>query len=116
MSGRSTTKFQHLYDSPRWRAASKAFRSRPENALCIDCKARGLIVASAHTDHIVPHHGDLKLFWDPANWAPRCTGCHSSKTRADEVEARTGKRPLRRGCDASGFPLDPRHPWQQGRR
>jgi 5-methylcytosine-specific restriction protein A len=112
---RSTTKWQRMYESAAWRRASGAFRATPEGCLCVDCRARGLIVASQHTDHVVPHNGDLRLFWDRENWAGRCASCHSAKTRADETEARTGKRPLRRGSTATGEPIDPRHPWHQGR-
>ena len=111
----STTRWGHLYRLSRWKKASEAFRASPEGALCIDCKAQGKIVPSEVTDHIVPHSGDLDLFWDPANWAPRCWSCHSVKSRADEFEARTGKIQLRKGCDAHGIPLDPRSHWHQER-
>lgn len=31
-------------------------------------------------DHITPHKGDQKLFWDRKNWQPQCHPCHSRKT------------------------------------
>lgn len=31
-------------------------------------------------DHIVPHRGDLSLFWDESNWQGLCHRCHSKKT------------------------------------
>jgi 5-methylcytosine-specific restriction protein A len=36
-------------------------------------------------DHIVPHRGDKKLFWDSSNWQALCDGqtgrgCHDRKT------------------------------------
>jgi 5-methylcytosine-specific restriction protein A len=31
-------------------------------------------------DHVVPHHGDEKLFWDETNWAPAWKPCHDAKT------------------------------------
>jgi 5-methylcytosine-specific restriction protein A len=108
-SRRSTTRWQHLYASHRWRRASERFRASPEGALCIDCRARGVITPSAITDHIVPHCGNLDLFWDPRNFAPRCWGCHSAKTRSDQ----TGKP--RRGCDQDGVPLDRNHHWHRER-
>jgi 5-methylcytosine-specific restriction enzyme A len=110
-SRRSTTRWQHLYGSQRWRKASAAFLRRPENALCRPCKARGLVVASEATDHIVEHRGSERLFWDEDNWQPICWSCHSAKSRHDETERRTGRPRLRSGCDANGIPIDPRHPW-----
>ena len=31
-------------------------------------------------DHIIPHRGDQKLFWDEQNWQPLCKDCHDRKT------------------------------------
>ena len=31
-------------------------------------------------DHIVPHRGDARLFWDEDNWQPLCKSCHDRKT------------------------------------
>jgi 5-methylcytosine-specific restriction protein A len=105
----STTQWGHLYRLSRWTRASRAFRSSPEGALCVDCQARGLVVPSAITDHRIPHNGDLELFWDPTNWVGRCWACHSTKSRDDQLG-----RPRRvKGCDSSGFPLDPSHHWHQ---
>ncbi|MEO4040348.1 HNH endonuclease signature motif containing protein [Hoeflea sp. CAU 1731] len=37
-------------------------------------------------DHIIPHKGDRKLFWDRSNWQPLCTPCHSSKKQRQEAK------------------------------
>lgn len=58
-------------------------------------------------DHIVPHRGDPVLFWDERNWQPLCKRCHDA---AKQSEEKTG---VVRGCDASGEPLDPSHPWSK---
>ena len=105
----NTSKHAHLYRLSRWRKASEAFRSTPEGALCRPCQARGRIVPSALTDHVVPHRGDLTLFWSPSNWQGMCWSCHSAKSRADV----TGKPHHVRGCDPSGIPLDPSHFWHR---
>jgi 5-methylcytosine-specific restriction endonuclease McrA len=102
-----------LYDLRSWRRASRSFLQ--QNPRCVDCKAAGKLMAASDVDHIRPHQGDRRLFWDRENWAARCKGCHSSKTRLDEAEVATGRRPIKRGCDSSGFPLDGRHPWNLGR-
>lgn len=28
-------------------------------------------------DHVIPHKGDDRLFWDKSNWQALCTPCHS---------------------------------------
>jgi hypothetical protein len=52
----STTQHGHLYRLHRWKEASKRFLSRPENALCRPCRARGKVVASREVHH-EPHYG-----------------------------------------------------------
>lgn len=50
----------------RWQRTSKGWlRSR---ALCVANEANGFIVPADLVDHIIPHKGDMKLFWDPSNW------------------------------------------------
>ncbi len=31
-------------------------------------------------DHIIPHRGDQKLFWDENNWQGLCEHHHNTKT------------------------------------
>ena len=64
--------YHSLYNTRRWRAASKAFLS-----VHPFCKCGQFAEA---TDHIIPHRGDLKLFWDRANWQTLCKRCHDRKT------------------------------------
>lgn len=35
-------------------------------------------------DHIIPHKGNPRLFWDRANWQPLCTPCHSREKQRQE--------------------------------
>jgi len=62
----------------RWRKASCRFLR--ENPLCVLCLKAGKIRASEVTDHIVPHKGDMAVFWDKTNWQALCWRCHSQKT------------------------------------
>jgi 5-methylcytosine-specific restriction protein A len=62
----------------RWRRARAAFLAR--HPLCAACWAQGRVVPATVVDHLVPHRGDQKLFWDEANWAPACKPCHDRKT------------------------------------
>lgn len=48
---------------------------------------------ATEVDHIVPHRGDHKLFWNPKNHQPACHHCHSAKTaREDGRWGQGGKR------------------------
>lgn len=35
-------------------------------------------------DHIKPHRGDQKLFWDRRNWQPLCEHHHNVKTMTED--------------------------------
>jgi 5-methylcytosine-specific restriction protein A len=62
----------------RWRQARAAFLLR--HPLCASCRAHGRLEAATVVDHVVPHRGDQRLFWDEGNWAPACKSCHDAKT------------------------------------
>jgi len=65
------------YDS-RWRKARALFlRKHP---LCAECKRQGKLTPATVVDHIIPHRGDMTLFWDESNWQPLCKDCHDRKT------------------------------------
>ena len=39
-------------------------------------------------DHIIPHRGDMKLFWDRKNWQPMASSpCHTSRKQSMERRA-----------------------------
>ncbi|MGM9590559.1 MAG: HNH endonuclease signature motif containing protein, partial [Faecousia sp.] len=40
----------------------------------------GRLTPATVVDHIIPHRGDRKLFWDESNWQPLCKDCHNRKT------------------------------------
>jgi 5-methylcytosine-specific restriction endonuclease McrA len=68
--------------------------------MCRLCRAKGLIVPAVCVDHIVAHHGDLRLFLDPKNLQALCRPCHDQKSA------------LERGCKprvwigVDGWPID----------
>ena len=64
----------------RWQVQREWFLQQPENALCRDCLAQGITTAATDVDHVIPHRGDLGLFWDQDNWQSLCKSCHSRKT------------------------------------
>ncbi|MDO4568717.1 MAG: HNH endonuclease signature motif containing protein [Clostridia bacterium] len=65
------------YDS-RWRKARARFlKAHP---LCAECQRQGKLAPATVVDHILPHRGDERLFWDKSNWQPLCKRCHDRKT------------------------------------
>ena len=62
----------------QWRRARKAFLQR--HPLCAECLKEGRTTPATVVDHIVPHRGDTKLFWDEGNWQPLCETHHNKKT------------------------------------
>jgi 5-methylcytosine-specific restriction protein A len=55
-----------------------------DHPLCRHCEAQGIVQAAEEVDHIVPHRGDMELFWAMANLQALCKRCHSQKTRRGE--------------------------------
>lgn len=65
-----------------WRNARAAYlRKHP---LCVECQRNGLAVPATVVDHIKPHRGDMKIFWDRDNWQPLCKHCHDRKTASED--------------------------------
>jgi 5-methylcytosine-specific restriction enzyme A len=103
---------QRGYDA-RWRRESKAFLARAENALCVYCKRRGFLKEARQVDHIIPHRGDLDLFWNRKNWQGLCQKCGAEKSAREQTSYRTGKPVVAKGCGPDGMPLDPNHGWNR---
>lgn len=66
----------------KWRAARESFLKL--HPLCAECEETGRISLATVVDHITPHRGDLKLFWDRKQWRPLCARCHSRKTARED--------------------------------
>lgn len=54
------------------------------NPLCVECESAGRVESATDVDHIIPHKGDMNLFWDLNNWQPLCKSCHSKKTAKED--------------------------------
>lgn len=50
------------------------------NPYCTKCDDIATVV-----DHIIPHKGDMVLFWNTGNWQSMCKRCHERKT-VNEME------------------------------
>lgn len=66
----------------KWRAARLSFLA--DNPLCVECAKRNRIEGATDVDHVVPHKGDLILFWRRSNWQALCHECHSRKTASED--------------------------------
>lgn len=75
-------KWRRLYNSARWRATRRGWLAN--HPLCAQCDRNGVTRPGDQMDHIVPHNGDLSLFWDSDNWQTLCAECHGAKTRRGE--------------------------------
>lgn len=62
----------------KWRKARETWLTK--EPLCVSCKAMGRVTPASVVDHITPHRGDSKLFWNTSNWQSLCEKCHNSKT------------------------------------
>lgn len=67
-----------LYRTKAWRDASKAWLAA--HPCCAECERAGVVTPAVEVDHIEPHRGDRRLFWDPRNRQGLCRPCHSRKT------------------------------------
>ena len=87
---------EHKIDIPKKkfvRDKSRKWVSQYHNMYDRKWQTKGKFVAATVVDHIVPHKGDEKLFWDRNNWQALCKQCHDRKTLKEDVN-RTGT-PLR---------------------
>ena len=66
----------------RWRRESKKFLEL--HPLCQECLKKGIATPATVVDHIVPHRGDVKLFWDRSNWQALCKSCHDKKNGRED--------------------------------
>lgn len=70
----------------KWRKLRLAFLLR--HPLCAFCNTKGRTTQATVVDHIIPHKGDHRLFWDVSNWQSLCKKCHDSDKKI--IEGRGG--------------------------
>lgn len=91
-------------NSDAWRKLRKQVLA--EEPLCRHCAAQGLTVPATEVDHM---RGAADNSRDALQ--ALCKPCHSIKTMAELYG-----RPARMGCDESGNPINPAHPWNEKSR
>lgn len=66
----------------RWRKERLKFLEK--NPICKYCFDAGKLTEATVVDHIIPHKGDKKLFWNRKNWQGLCESCHGIKTAKED--------------------------------
>jgi 5-methylcytosine-specific restriction protein A len=69
------------YNSKWRKARTNYLRHHP---LCAECERHGRVVPATVVDHIIPHKGNQKLFWDTSRWQSLCKSCHDAKTARED--------------------------------
>ena len=77
------TSTERGYNS-RWRKARLTYLKK--NPLCKHCEKEHRVTPATELDHIIPHKGDSKLFWDTSNWQGLCKQHHSRKTATEDSD------------------------------
>lgn len=76
------------YDA-RWEATAERYKEN--HPWCLGCTAIGVSRRTEVVDHIVPHRGNQKRFWDANNWQPACAWHHNAIKPGLERQYREGK-------------------------
>lgn len=94
-----------LYDRRRWHRLRR--QKLAADPLCEYCPSGQLTPATAVDHRLRIRDGGAPWAWD--NLVSTCQACHSRKTMHVDVLGKD--RVPAKGCDASGMPADPEHPW-----
>jgi len=86
-----------FYGTQAWKRLRRAILVRDPA-----CSIEGCDRASEHVDHIRPRA--LGGTDDPSNLRGVCAAHHNGR--------RGTRDPKMKGCDLSGYPLDPKHSWR----
>jgi 5-methylcytosine-specific restriction protein A len=69
----------------RWQQMSKGFLRAHPLCVCPECQeGKVRLLAATVVDHIIPHRGDMALFWDRNNWQAMNKQCHDRKTATED--------------------------------
>lgn len=97
------SKYRRLYSTARWKALRlMQLAAHPLCRMCLDAGSTSLATVA---DHIRPHRGDERLFFDPSNLQSLCKRCHDR----DKQSVEHGGLAFHGSVDRQGWPTDPRH-------
>ena len=66
-----------------WQKARREYLNA--HPLCVECMREGRYQKATVVDHIIPHRGDERLFWDRSNWQALCKAHHDRKTLTQDI-------------------------------
>jgi 5-methylcytosine-specific restriction enzyme A len=69
---------KRMYNSKEWRRLRLA--QLEAHPWCAECLKKDVKRRATEVDHIEPHHGNEKLFFDPRNLQSLDHRCHTKKT------------------------------------
>jgi len=70
----------------RLKTLANRVKTQPDrHPLCVYCEREGRVSAGCIVDHIIPHRGDMVLFWDRSNWQSLCKPCHDIVKKREEA-------------------------------
>jgi 5-methylcytosine-specific restriction endonuclease McrA len=75
--------WKRWYKTARWRELRLAIFLR-DLFTCKDCGHLEGNTALLVCDHIIPHRGDERLFWDETNLQTLCKRCHDTVKQREE--------------------------------
>ena len=97
-----------FYSTAAWKKLRQAHLVK--EPLCQFCLAVDRVNATnLIVDHIRPHRGDRKLFYDSRNLQTLCEGCHNGRKRLKDLD---GFDPQ---IGSDGWPIDQDHPFHSGK-
>jgi HNH endonuclease len=101
--------WHYLYSKKAWKQLRLDHLAK--EPLCVYCQREGRLTPATVVDHIKAHKGNLSLFYSPSNLQSLCKLHHDgAKQKAESNKINEI------GCDENGFPLDPEHHFNRGRR
>lgn len=100
-------RYRRWYKTKRWRRLRKLVLGEHPMCQCPHCQGNNL--EADVVDHITPHRGEARLFWNRKNLQAMNKQCHDKYKQSQEK----GGKGFDAGCDTSGIPLNADHHWNQ---
>lgn len=82
---KESASWHHLYTNPRYGWKRRRDAQLAREPFCCECAKYGLRVRATEVDHVIPHRGNLDLFYK-GKLQSLCHTCHSRKTMAENSE------------------------------
>lgn len=98
--------YRSLYQTEEWKILRGLQLKR--EPYCRFCAEEGRQVRATVADHVEPHRGQHRLFFDPGRLQSLCKPHHDGRKQSEE------RRGFSTQIGPDGFPVDGRHPFLKG--